>query len=143
MSSDFDRLFDELARVLGRLVRLGSSASAAEGGTGPVSARLDVRVGYLEELVPRRPSLEARDPLIDVIEGEGSIRVVVLLPGVRREDVKVSKLPGSLRVEVKSGSTVFTKEIPCQVPPKSIAVVSEKERNSVVELVFSKRRAGG
>jgi HSP20 family molecular chaperone IbpA len=88
------------------------------------------------------PPAQEKEPLIDVIEDGEVIRVIVLLPGVRREDVRVTTAAGRLRVEVSSGDTVFTKEIQCKSAPSRIRVAASSERNSVVELVFARARGG-
>ena len=96
-------------------------------------------MGTLDDALSRsRRPHEPHEPLIDVIEGSGSYRVVVLLPGVEAKDVTVKRLPGSLKVEVVRGGTTFVKEIPCGARPERISIVSSKENNSVVELVFAK-----
>jgi HSP20 family molecular chaperone IbpA len=114
--------------------------AAAAGDDRSLSARVSVNIGFLDETVPKmaKPATQT-EPLIDVIEEERGIRVVVLLPGVKREDVSVSRGPGTLRVEVSRGDTVYAKEIPCASEPASISVVSKRENNSVVELVFAKK----
>jgi hypothetical protein len=120
----------------------GRFASAVGDDRG-LSARVSVNIGFLDETVPKmaKPAAQ-REPLIDVMEGERDIRVVVLLPGVKREDVTVSRGPGTLRVEVSRGDTVYRKEIPCAPEPARISVVSTKENNSVVEFVFAKKGRG-
>ena len=119
--------------------------SIGEGGpeSRGVSAKFNVKVAYIDELLKGGgPPRAEPEPLIDVIEEDDGYRVVVLLPGVRREDVAVKRGPGSLRVEVTKGGTVYAKEIPCAPEPSKVTVVSARENNSVVELVFAKRRGG-
>jgi HSP20 family molecular chaperone IbpA len=138
MSSDFAGLFDELARALENLAEF---AAKSVEGTLPISANVRVRVGNLSDFArPQTPPRE-EEPLVDVIAGDDSYRVVVLLPGVKKEDVRVIPREGMLRVEVKSGPTVFVKEVPCDLPPTKITILSAKENNSVVELLFAKEAA--
>ena len=102
------------------------------------AARVNFRVAYLDEVLAPSPRPQEREPLIDVIESRDAYRVVVLLPGIRKEDVRVFTKPGSIRVEVARNGVTYSKEIPCSSTPAKIEVVSEKERNSVVELIFRK-----
>jgi HSP20 family molecular chaperone IbpA len=136
MSSDFERLFDELARVLGNLTEFAGPRRVE--GTHSLTAKVTVRVGYLDDLARMKRPRGDHEPLVDVIEGEDSYRVVVLLPRVKSQDVKVIPREGTLRVEVERGSTVYIKEVPCDSPPRKISVISAKENNSVVELLFAK-----
>jgi HSP20 family molecular chaperone IbpA len=139
MASDLDDLLNALEKLIGHLLdtRRPSQDSKKDG----LEVNMSLRVGYIDELLAGRAQVEVppeKEPLIDAFEDEKSIRVVVLLPGVRKEDVTVIPGPGLIKVEVVKGETVYAKEIPCRSAPSEVRVVSAVENNSVVELVFKK-----
>ncbi|MDE1853666.1 MAG: Hsp20/alpha crystallin family protein [Thaumarchaeota archaeon] len=136
MSSDIDRLFDELASVLDGVL----NGSISAGTPRTISAKVSMKVGYLGEILgSARVHAPANEPLIDVIDTGDSYRVIVMLPGVKKDDVSVSRLGGVLRVEVTKENVSYVKTVPCGTAPAKVAVTSAKENNSVVELVFAKR----
>ncbi|TMP99355.1 MAG: hypothetical protein E6K99_05215 [Thaumarchaeota archaeon] len=66
------------------------------------------------------------------------MRVIVLLPGIRSRDVKVGVRDRLLRIEITKGGTTYSREIPCKLAPSDIKIKSVVEKNSVVEILFSK-----
>jgi hypothetical protein len=144
MSSELDRVFAELARILGDL----AGAASGRSNPGPMPTRkggisidLSLRVRDLDEFLAFGGNAQAwseTQPLIDVFEGEHTVKVLVLLPGIRKEDVSVRVTGNTLTVEVRRGENVYVKELVCSSPPSSASVVSAVENNSVVELVFNK-----
>ena len=128
-----------LERISNLSVGFGRRGDAAQDESF-LSARVNFRVSYLDEVLAPTPRTREKEPLIDVIESRDAYRIVVLLPGVRKEDVRVAMLPNSVRVDVARNGIMHSKEFPCTAPPATVEVVSEKERNSVVEIVFRKGR---
>ncbi len=149
--ADFPNLFDELERVL--LGILGTVQDAGETAVkkrrvthGPITGSFSLKVGLLDSTTDREaprvnPAVQA--PLIDVIDGRDGLRVIVLLPGIRSKDVKVGVRDRLLRIEIKKGGTTYSREIPCKLAPSDIKVKSVVEKNSVVEILFSKVRKTG
>ncbi len=88
-----------------------------------------------------QPAVQA--PLIDVIDEREGLRVIVLLPGIRSKDVKVGVRDRLLKIEITKGGMVYSREIPCKLAPSDIKVKSVVEKNSVVEIIFSKVRKTG
>jgi len=145
--ADFPELFDELERVL-----LGILGTAQDAGDtvvkkrrvthGPITGNFSLKVGFLES--PNReapkvyPEPAAQAPLIDVIDEKDRLRVIVLLPGIRSKDVKVGVRERLLKIEITKGETTYSREIPCKLAPSDIKVNSVVEKNSVVEILFSK-----
>ncbi len=142
VSSDLDRLLEELTRIVEGLVTGSYAAAEAKGGVKErpfVTASASFNVGFLDEIATKRKGPKPEpDPLIDVMEDARTVRVVVLLPGVRKKDVSVTPTGDAIRVEVTKGDTVYSKEMKCSSAPTRVTVISETENNSVVELVFRK-----
>lgn len=144
MSSDLDRVFKELAKVLEGLTfsTSGRSNPGPEGRTrGGISVDVSLKVSSVEEFLASargfRDEAETT-PLIDIIEDEKRVKVLVLLPGIRRDDVSVLVSGETLRVEVAKGEELYVREIVCTSPPENASIISARENNSVVELVFAK-----
>jgi hypothetical protein len=148
--ADFPDLFDELERVL--LGLLGTVQDAGETAVkkrrvtrGPFTGSFSLKVGLLDSTTDREhmtvnPEPAVRAPLIDVIDERDNLRVIVLLPGIRSKDVKVRVRDRLLRIEITKGGTTYSREIPCKLAPSDIRVKSVVEKNSVVEILFSKVR---
>jgi HSP20 family molecular chaperone IbpA len=142
--SDIERLLENLKKTIENLVVASDGPGMDENGEPArkdFSVNLSLNIGFLDELLGAKAHAPApaEEPLIDVIEENEKIRVVVLFPGVRKEDVVVKTAPGMVRVEVSKGDTVYTKEIPCQSIPDEVSVSSAVENNSVVEMTFKSR----
>jgi len=148
--ADFPDLFDELERVLlgilGGIQDAGESAVKKRRVThGQITGSFSLKVGLLdsttnEEASRLYPEPAPRAPLIDVIDEKDGLRVIVLLPGIRSKDVKVGVRDRLLRIEITKGGTTYSREIPCKLAPSDIKVKSVVEKNSVVEILFSKVR---
>ncbi len=143
---DIDGLLSVLERVLTDVVKL-----AAEGGGHAERTRkygmgdelkvtTSIRVGFLDEMLSGQappPSVE-REPMIDVMHSKEGLKVLVLLPGVEKEDIKVFARGRSLVFEINSRGRSFRREIPCDIPPSEVAVRSMVQNNSVVEITFAR-----
>ena len=97
------------------------------------------RVGFLRSGIARL-EVAYESGLIDVIDERDGLRVIVLLPGIRSKDVKVGVRDRLLRIEITKGGTTYSREIPCKLAPSDIKIKSVVEKNSVVEILFSKVR---
>ena len=91
-----------------------------------------------------RPPLNLRDqrePLIDVIEDEETVKVVAELPGVGKEDIKLYAVERTLTIEVDTPKRKYYKklELPVKVDETS---ARSTYRNGVLETVMRKRRRG-
>ena len=148
--ADFPDLFDELERVL--LGILGSVQDSGETAVkkrrvthGAITGSFSLKVGLLDSTINREaprayPEQAAQAPLVDVIDEKDGLRVIVLLPGIRSKDVKVGVRDRLLRIEIMKGGTTYSREIPCKLAPSDIKIKSVVEKNSVVEILFSKVR---
>jgi HSP20 family molecular chaperone IbpA len=151
MMLDIERLLGDLERVI-----LSATRLAAEGGgqaeetlrlgpRGEVEVKSSLRVGFLDEMAAAqasRPPLE-REPVVDLIRTKDGFKVLVLLPGVKREDIRVVARPASLAFEITTRGRTYYKEIPCDTPPSKISIESMVENNSVVEITFARKERAG
>ena len=76
---------------------------------------------------------EEREPLIDVLESDTLVRVIVELPGVQKEDIKIDAHERLLDIEVDSEFKQFHQQIdlPCDVLPDSVKASC---KNGVLEI---------
>lgn len=65
---------------------------------------------------------QEREPLIDVLESDDLVRVIVELPGVQKEDIRLDAHARSLEIEVDNDAKQFHEEIdlPCDIQPNSV-----------------------
>src|SRR2546429_653087 len=105
---DIDGLLSDLERTILSATRLLAEGGGLAEGTlrlgpsGEVQVRSSLRVGFLDDMAAAqasRPSL-AREPVVDLIKTKDGFKVVVHLPGVKRDDIRVAARPGSLAFEV-------------------------------------------
>ena len=82
---------------------------------------------------------EEHQPLIDVIESGETVRAIVELPGVKKEDIKIEVHERLLEIEVDNESKQFHQQIdlPCDVLLNSVKASCN---NGVLEI--SMKRAG-
>jgi HSP20 family protein len=90
----------------------------------------------------RRPKIdvkEKREPLADVIPGDGEIRVIVELPGVEKKDIKLSGTDNKLTISVDTAERKYFKEVelPCSVDVKKAA---SKYKNGVLDITIPKKK---
>lgn len=94
-------------------------------GAGPGKPRLDIK--------------EEREPLTDVIEMDKEIRVVVELPGVEKEDIKIHGTEDTLTISVDTPQRKYHKEIelPAKVDSKQ---AKASYKNGVLEVTVVKAK---
>jgi HSP20 family protein len=82
--------------------------------------------------------LPVREPLTDIREDASKVTVIMELPGVNKEDIKVTAEDRYLDLEVDSPVKRYTKhlELPCNVIPDS---AKANYKNGVLEVVMRRR----
>jgi HSP20 family protein len=80
---------------------------------------------------------EEREPLVDIVETSGEIRVVVELPGVEKSDIKLHGTEDSLTISVDTEYSKYYKEVDL---PAKVKVRDAKStyKNGVLEVVIPK-----
>lgn len=137
MQEDMARAFEEPEELMktGRPKVYGFSLKIGPDGK-PVFQRFgDVQA-------PARPSgEEAREPFSDIIDKENEIRVIVELPGVSREDIKIDCKERRVTVEVDKPERRYSKQI--ELPEEVEADKSKANyKNGVLEIVLPKKKKG-
>ena len=154
---DFENIFDTMDYIIEDMLRkfsfnspkgeMNNSPGFVWGfrmTTGPDGRPRIERFGNTPQKVGQggqgkyQPSPE-REPLVDVIEDTEVIRVIVEVPGVRKENIDLSTTETSLLVQAESEDhkRKYYKELdlPCSIIPDS---ASAKFKNGVLEVELKK-----
>jgi HSP20 family protein len=80
---------------------------------------------------------EEREPLVDIIAANGEIKVIVELPGVAKEDIKLHGTEDKLTISVEIPDRKYFKEIemPAKIAPKKAKTAY---KNGVLEITVPK-----
>jgi HSP20 family protein len=83
---------------------------------------------------------EEREPLVDIVETDGEVRVVVELPGVEKSDIKLHGTEDSLTISVDTPEYKYYKDVTL---PTKVRVKDAKSayKNGVLEVVLPKAEA--
>ena len=87
-----------------------------------------------------RPEIrEEREPLIDIMETDGEIKVVAELPGVEKKDIKLYGTEDTLTISVDTPERKYYKkvELPSRVDTKKTKATY---KNGVLEITLKKKR---
>lgn len=82
---------------------------------------------------------EQREPLVDVLETNGEVRVIAELPGVEKRDIKLHGNEDTLTISVDSPQRRYYKEVrmPVKVKPKQ---AKSTYKNGVLEITVNKQK---
>jgi HSP20 family protein len=86
--------------------------------------------------VPKTALKEMREPLVDIFEEDNAVKVYVELPGVEKDDIKLSF--GEGRVEVKAKN--FYKTIDLGTGHLALKRVSTQYKNGVLQITIPNRK---
>ena len=80
---------------------------------------------------------EERDPLVDIVNTNGEIKVIIELPGVSKEDIKLSGIEDKITISVEAPERKYFKEIevPAKIDPKK---AKTSYKNGVLEVTVPK-----
>jgi HSP20 family protein len=83
---------------------------------------------------------EQREPLVDIFDTEGTVKVIAELPGVEKQDIKLNATAENLTISVDTPERKYRKEIelPSKVDPKQ---AQSTYRNGVLEVVLKQQEA--
>lgn len=85
---------------------------------------------------------EQREPLIDVIEEEGEIKVLAELPGVDKKDINIFLTEGTLTISVDTAGRKYYKELDLPVDVDETSARSTFS-NGVLETTLTKSQPKG
>ncbi|MDC8438385.1 MAG: hypothetical protein LV468_05215, partial [Candidatus Nitrosotenuis sp.] len=97
---------------------------------------LSISIGILESLMGRQ--IREDEPLVDVLEDDRTVKIVALIPGVKKEDVDVLVYSGSVDIRIRKEGRWIHKNIPCNIVPNQVSIRSIMCNNSVLEITFDK-----
>jgi HSP20 family protein len=82
---------------------------------------------------------QEREPLVDLLDTNGEIKVIVELPGVEKEDIKLSATECKLTISVEAPERRYFKELemPAKIDPKK---AKTSYKNGVLEVTIPKIR---
>ncbi len=83
---------------------------------------------------------EEREPLVDIVDTNGEVRVVAELPGVEKGDIKLHGTEDSLTISVDTLQSKFYKEVDLPVKVK-VREASSSYKNGVLEVVLPKAQS--
>lgn len=145
MSSDIKSLIDDLDNVIARvLTSLAENKPVTihhkSSNMGfDVTTNMSIRLGLLESLGSPRYDLQRHDePLVDVIEDDNYVKIIAMVPGIKKEEIQTDIRQGFIDIKIRKGQEFFSKSIPCNAKPNQIDIKSINYNNSVLEVVFSK-----
>ena len=89
-----------------------------------------------------KPHMEVKDKreaLADVMDAGDEIRVIVELPGVEKDDIKLSGTDDTLTISVETPRHKYFKEVelPAKVDPKQ---ATSKYKNGVLDITIPKKK---
>lgn len=145
MSSDIKALIDDLDNVIARvLTSLAENKPVTihhkSSNLGfDVTTNLSIELGLLESLGSPKYDLQRHDePLVDIIEYKNYVKIIAIVPGIKKEDIETNIRQGFIDIKIRKGQELFSKRIACNAKPDQIAIKSINYNNSVLEVVFSK-----
>jgi len=121
--------------VCGYSMTLGPDGKPVIRGFG------NVKQARLTAFGAPRPSLEVkgeREPLVDIMEEDNTVKIVAEVPGVEKEDINLELAQNSLIISVDTKTRKYYKEVelPSQVDSES---VKASYRNGVMEITLTKK----
>jgi HSP20 family protein len=163
---DVDKIFEEMEKMMEeefrdfasrvpkdyvRERRLPDGSTARE--FGPFVYGYSMKVGSdgkpkireFGNVKPRRNGLphvqEEREPLVDIVETNGEIQVVAELPGVEKEDIKLSGTEDTLTIMVDTPQRKYFKEV--SLPGKvRVREAKSQYKNGVLEVTLPRAKDG-
>jgi HSP20 family protein len=80
---------------------------------------------------------EEREPLVDVIQTDGEVHIVVELPGVDKQDIKLHGTEDALTISVETPERKYYKEVKLPVKVK-VKEAKTQYKNGVLEITLPK-----
>lgn len=87
-----------------------------------------------------RPQITAeREPLADVITSDKEVKVVVELPGVTKENIKVNSYENSVEISADTSDRKYRRLV--DLPPEADTQAAKSNyKNGILEIIFSKKQ---
>jgi HSP20 family protein len=95
------------------------------------------RFGNIKKSLEGPQVKKEREPLVDVVETNGEVRVVVELPGVEKTDIKLYGTEDSITISVNTPQSKYYKEVQLQTKVR-VKEAKSSYKNGVLEVVLPK-----
>ena len=92
--------------------------------------------GFFE---PQSPISAEREPLVDVSSTDKEIKVIVEMPGIKKENIKINTYEDSVEITSNHPQRKYHKVI--DLPPEAdIETVRSTYNNGILEVIFNKKK---
>jgi HSP20 family protein len=120
--------------VYGYSMTIGPDGKPKIREFGNVKPSEDKECGFTQPCLDVK---EEREPLVDIVNTNGEIKIIVELPGVEKEAIKLSGIEDKLTISVETPEHKYFKEIeiPEKVDPKKARTAY---KNGVLEVTLPK-----
>ena len=133
-SEDIRKLNKFIAKLVGNI----ASKDLSKGITFRIDGQGNLEIGGAEEQgTPTERTIQSeREPAYDVIDSGNMIQVVMEMPGVNRDDIRVSSEGRKLSINASNGTRRYSKEfsLPCDVSSDN----ASSYNNGVLEVKLKK-----
>jgi len=91
-------------------------------------------------ITPAGPQITAeREPLVDMITSDKEVKVVVELPGVNKENIKVNSYDNSVEISADTADRKYRRIV--DLPPEADTQVAKcNYKNGILEIIFNKKQ---
>jgi len=141
---DIDEMFERISRAMGMNIKnfgqqpfiYGFSVTQRPGEEPEIREFGNIprfeRTGTGE-----KHYIDARKPLIDVLEAEDTVHVIAEIPGIEKENIRLNATDLILDIETINGNPKYSErvELPVKVNPQSAKATY---KNGVLEVTFNK-----
>jgi len=140
----FDEEFDEMRKRMDSLMErlmTGATPLDSEPMIYGFSMKVDPdgrpRIEHFGDTRVEEETPSSREPLTDVIEEDDKVRIVVELPGVKKEDIHLRATAKALDIDVETGDRRFSKhlDLPCEVKENSAKATY---KNGVLQILLQR-----
>ncbi len=132
--------FDEFIRRLEEAIE--NMMDGSDISNRPIFIDISINVCPSMGFIPANPDIQIeRKAPVDILETEKNIYAVIGLPGMEKEDIKLSCTGWTLEVTASNAVDTLREEIelPSRVNKKGMRT---KYENGILEVVFNKSRKG-
>jgi len=119
----------------------GYSVKISPDGRPVIREFGNIKPGLGEGRIPLNLQ-DQREPLVDVIQDEGTVKVVAELPGVEKKDIRLFATERTLTISVETPERKYHKELELPVEVDETSARSTY-RNGILETVLKKRKPKG
>ncbi|HEX6294515.1 MAG TPA: archaeal heat shock protein Hsp20 [Nitrososphaeraceae archaeon] len=121
--------------VYGYSMTIGPDGKPNVREFGNIKSPFAGREGFYQQ-----PSLSAeREPLVDISSTDKEVKVVVEMPGIKKENIKINAYENSLEITSTAPERKYHKVI--ELPTEAdIETVKSTYNNGILEVIFNKKK---